>query len=173
MAREDEDNELLASAEVVSLLSLQAASAARSDVLSCVVRLPEANAPGTDPNAANAWNNEMNQRTPSTRNALAPAPTNRALEVGQKVLAGLAKGRAAALAEARERAAQRLSMVLILANDARAKGAPVRGMARRIADKLQGELSERQVKRYLDTHYGMSDSPRHTARNPGGLTHVQ
>ena len=85
--------------------------------------------------------------------------TNRkATLVGQKVLAGLSKGRQRAIAQAKERAAFHVAHVAIHANADVAAGKPERGRAGRIARRLGGTLSERHVKRILDGLSSMSDS---------------
>lgn len=78
--------------------------------------------------------------------------------VGLKVLDGLAKGRQQAIAQAKERAAFHVAKVVIHTNADVAAGKPERGRAGRISRKLGGILSERQVKRILDTLSCMSDS---------------
>lgn len=82
----------------------------------------------------------------------------KAAVVGRKVLAGLDKGRHRAIAQAKERAAFHVAKVVIHSNADFASGKPERGRAGRIARKLGGMLSERQVKRILDRLSSVSDS---------------
>jgi hypothetical protein len=73
---------------------------------------------------------------------------NDAEELGRRVLAGLEKGRARAIAQAKARGAVSARIVHDLAVvDARRH--PPRGRAGRIARKLRGQLSESQVRRIL------------------------
>lgn len=87
---------------------------------------------------------------------------------GQKVLSGFAKGRQRAIEVSKARAALNASVVAILANQDRDAGRPRRGLAGRIARKMKwegkGTLSERHVKRILDTLMSMSDSEEETER---------
>lgn len=78
--------------------------------------------------------------------------------IGRKVLEGLDKGRQRAIAQSKERAAFHVAKVVIHSNADFASGKPERGRAGRIARKLGGMLSERQVKRILDRLSSVSDS---------------
>lgn len=85
-----------------------------------------------------------------------------AADIGQRVLAILAAGRAAAIARARERAAGlQLAVLDELHNDCLA-GKPERGRAGRIHRRLKHrhKVSSRHVKRILDGLASVSDSPR-------------
>jgi hypothetical protein len=78
--------------------------------------------------------------------------TPQAFSVGRKVLAGLAKGRArlAPINQQRQvRSAQQMIQVYYLALADRDAGRPARGRAGRISRKLQGQISERLVRKYL------------------------
>lgn len=86
-----------------------------------------------------------------------------ARDVGERVLLGLAKGRARAIAQAKARGAARLAMIVVLANEDLQRGRPSRGRASRIARKLHGLLSERHVKRILDRLSSVSDPEAQTA----------
>jgi hypothetical protein len=77
--------------------------------------------------------------------------------VGRKVLAGLDRGRAIAIAQAKARSAQRVGLIVVLVNTDTQQGRPDRGRAGRIARKLGGLISERHVKRILDRLSRMSD----------------
>lgn len=83
-----------------------------------------------------------------------------ATQVGHKVLAGLAKGRAIAIRQGQERAAAKRLTVVIVANADRAAGKPSRGLAGRVSRKLQGAISERHVKRILARLSSLSVSYR-------------
>ncbi len=74
-------------------------------------------------------------------------------ETGRRVLAGLAKGRDIAIARQRSRGQQTRALVYDLAM---ADKRGPRGLAKRIALTLR--LSERHVKRILDTLSSVSDS---------------
>ncbi len=90
----------------------------------------------------------MSKPTPSNRNELAPAPATRALDVGQKVIAGGIKGQQIARAKLAPVEAARNATILALANADLAAGRPMRGMARRLAGKI-GTLTERHIRRIL------------------------
>lgn len=97
----------------------------------------------------------------------------RAATIGLAVLAGLAKGRQRAIQQAKARAAHHLAVILPLALADRAKGRPERGRAGRIARQLGGALSERHVKRILDTLSCPSESVDHNGQTrKGDLAHV-
>jgi hypothetical protein len=99
------------------------------------------------------------KRQLATTPPTAPAPATRAIEVGQKVLAGLAKGRAIAYANRAESQATRTATLLTLVNADRAAGRPARGLAGRLARKVGG--SERHIRRIIsDTLSRMSDWDR-------------
>lgn len=100
--------------------------------------------------------------------------TSTAAAVGQKVLAGLAKGRqrAALLVQARVRALE--EAVVVLAEADIAKGHRAWGRAGRIQRKMGSNISERHVKRILDRLSGRSDLEAHTGtQSTGGHTHAQ
>ena len=67
---------------------------------------------------------------------------------GEKVLAGLARGRRKAIEAAQARATERAALILTLAAAEIVAGKPTRGRPGRIARKL-GDLSESQVRRIL------------------------
>jgi|CXWL01.1.fsa_nt_gi hypothetical protein len=89
---------------------------------------------------------------------------------GERVLAGLDKGRSKAIAKAQEKLARRLMMVVVLVNADRESGKPARGMAGRISRKLRGQIKERQVAKYLARLSSGADLVEQTERltNNGG-----
>lgn len=89
-----------------------------------------------------------------------PNQSQSAEAVGQKVLAGLAKGRLRAITQGRARAAQQHIVVAIAVSSDRAAGKPARCLAGRISRKLSGAISERHIRRILDTLSSPFDSPR-------------
>jgi hypothetical protein len=73
-----------------------------------------------------------------------------AVLVGEKVLAGFAKGRQRAIQQAKARSAPRKAAIILLYNEDVAKGKPAWGRAGRIRRRMTKPPSERQVKRILD-----------------------
>jgi hypothetical protein len=82
-----------------------------------------------------------------------------ALDVGARVLAGLALGRERSLEVRRRTAAQHRLVVLAAARGDEQRGHGPRGRAGRIAQRLRGLLSRRQVQRILDAQEQASSSP--------------
>ena len=87
---------------------------------------------------------------------------------GERVLAGLDKGRSKAIAQAQERAAQKTMLVVIAANADRDAGWPSRGLAGRISRKLGGAISERHCKRILDALSSVSETSRQDGAHING-----
>lgn len=93
--------------------------------------------------------------------------------VGRKVLAGLEKGRARAIAAAKAQAELNQALILpLLVADIEA-GRPMRGRAGRLARRLGGRLAERTVRRFLARLSSVSDSIRYDARTTHGGFHEQ
>jgi len=69
--------------------------------------------------------------------------------IGAKVLAGFARGRKVAIAQAKERSARRAAAIVLLYNEDVAKGKPARGRARRIAQRMTDRISESQVRKII------------------------
>ncbi len=96
--------------------------------------------------------------------------------VGQKVLAGLAKGRQIRIEELRAQSAKRKQLILDLLVVDLASGAHRRGRAGRIAQKLAGEfqLTESYLRKLLSRlQIGRRASPGQNGQNSArGLTHV-
>jgi hypothetical protein len=95
----------------------------------------------------------------SVRRARAKPPSQAEL-VGEKTLAGFARGRTLAIAQAKERSAKRAAAIVLLNNEDVARGQPARGRAGRIARRMTDRISERQVRRILDTLSCVADSSR-------------
>lgn len=81
--------------------------------------------------------------------------------LGEKVLAGLAKGRARLMVMNQQRqalTATRRRAVAELAEEDLQAGRPLRGRAGRISRRLKGQISERQVRKYLAPLISGADS---------------
>lgn len=72
-------------------------------------------------------------------------------DIGERVLAGLAKGRNRAIANARARAARLEAAVVAIARLDESLGFPERGRAVRVAAEMRGQVTARHVRRILAT----------------------
>lgn len=79
-----------------------------------------------------------------------------ATRIGREVLAGLARGRALAIKQAKARHAERVILIAEFLEKDLENRKPSRGRAGRIARKIG--LSERQTQRILDMLFSMSKS---------------
>jgi hypothetical protein len=92
--------------------------------------------------------------------------------LGKRIREGLERGRRIAIKAAQERSRQRAQTILGLAAADVAEGHRAWGRARRIRRKMHGELSERQIKRLLDTLFCASETGVHTTSKQMEAHHV-